>query len=76
MNDQPPRGAIWLADAFAFYLDKAAQAVHFIHDQFQEVKPLDEVKTAQDVIAYANSIRHRDPALAADLIAAANRSEE
>ena len=70
-----PRGAIWLAEAFAFYLDKAEQAVHFIADQFTETKPLDQCETAQDVIDYANSIKHRDPSFANDLIAAANRSD-
>jgi len=70
-----PRGAIWLATAFAYYYEKAEQAVHFIADQFTEVKPLDQAETAQDVIDYANSIKHRDPSFAQDLIAAANRSD-
>jgi hypothetical protein len=71
-----PRGAVWLADAFAYYLDLLDGGLDFIADQFREVKPLDKAETAQDVIAYANSIQHRDPSFAQDLIAAANRSEE
>lgn len=69
-----PRGAIWLATAAAYYIEKAEQAVRFICDQFTETKPLDEVTTPQQVIDYANSIAHRDPAFSQDLISAANRA--
>lgn len=71
----PPRGAAWLATAFAFYVAKAADAIQFIVDQFEERPPLSADSTPQEVIAYANSIRDRDPGFAADLIAAAQRAE-
>ena len=70
-----PRGSDWLATAFAFYAAKAADAVQFICDQFEERPPLNATSTPQEVIAYANIIRDRDPGFAADLIAAANRTE-
>jgi hypothetical protein len=71
-----PRGAVWAANAFTKIIDAIDGGIDFISEQFREVKPLDKAETAQDVIAYANSISKRDPSFAADLIAAANRSEE
>lgn len=69
-----PRGAIVAAGAFAKFLDIIDGGIHFIADQFREVKPLDRAETAEDVIRYANSIRHSDPSFANELIAAANRT--
>jgi hypothetical protein len=69
----PPRGAIWLATAFTYYLDKLGAALDFFARQGGS---LTDVSTPQDVVNYANSIRHTQPAFADDLIAAANRHND
>lgn len=70
-----PRGAIWAAEVFSNFLDAIDGGIDFITDQFRDVRPLDHARDSQDVIDYANSIKDRDPGFAADLIAAANRSD-
>lgn len=76
LSSGTPRGANWLATAFAYYAQRASDAVQFICDQFEERPPLGNNSTPQEVIAYANSIRDRDPGFAQDLIAAAQRAED
>jgi hypothetical protein len=71
-----PRGAFWAASAFSKLIDAIDGGIHFITDQFREHDPLGRAASAQDVINYANSIRHTDPSFAGDLIAAVNRSED
>ena len=69
-----PRGAIWAADVFSKLLDTIDGGIDFIVDQFNEPAGLEQARSAEDVIRYANSIRHQDPSFADELIAAANRS--
>lgn len=76
LSSGAPRGASWLATAALYYAEKARDAVQFICEQFEERPPLHSGSTPQEVIAYANSIRHREPGFAADLIAAAGRAED
>jgi hypothetical protein len=71
-----PRGAFWVADVFSKLLETIDGGIDFIADQFNEVKPLEQAETSQDVIRYANSIRDRDPSFANELIATASRGED
>ena len=70
-----PRGAIWLAGAFTFYLDKVFSAVEFIHDQFQDHSVLDSIKSPEAVTRYANGIKETEPELAADLLGAVSHQD-
>jgi hypothetical protein len=74
MITEAPRGAIWLADAFVYYLDKIGALIDWLHSP--AVRDRAELcRTPQELRDYAATIQESDPSLAADLIAAANRSE-
>jgi hypothetical protein len=72
---EAPRGATWLATAFTYYLDKLGSVLDFLASAGQP-RSLTDASTPQDVINYANRIRHTQPAFADDLIAAANRHND
>lgn len=71
---QPPRGAYWAAEAIVKVTDAIGRGIEFIADQFRETT-LDNAKTPEQVIDYANRIRDRHPSFANELIAAANRAQ-
>lgn len=72
-----PRGAIWAAGAFSAALDFSAEAFRRIQLLLRPIptKP-DDCITPSELRAYAERIRHSQPSLSADLIAAANRHED
>jgi len=69
----PPRGAIWAAEVVTKLTDGIGRGIEFIADQFRE-HTLNDAKTPEDVIRYANRIRDREPTFANELIAAVNRA--
>lgn len=73
INYTPPRGAIWLANAFVFYIDKAGAVIDFFNRR--DITSPDQCRTPQELRNFAASIQKREPGFAADLIAAADRAE-
>jgi hypothetical protein len=71
INYTPPPGAEWLANAVVFYVDLIGKGL----DRLSNLGSSDDFKSAEDVRAYARSIRKSEPNLADDLIAAANRHD-
>lgn len=67
----PPRGAYYLANAFAYYLDKAAGTLDWLCRP--AITGPDDCRTTDELLAFANRIRHSEPSFSADLIAAINR---
>jgi hypothetical protein len=74
MDYQAPRGAIWAANAFAKLLDAAAAVYRAVSSP--PVTAPNDCKTSTELRQYAMSIRHSDPSLSADLVAAANRYDD
>lgn len=73
---EAPRGAIWAAEVVFFTTNLVGRFVDKVYTLVRGIpSSLDSCKTADDVIAYANSIRHSQPTFANELIAAANRKE-
>jgi hypothetical protein len=61
----------YIADAFIFVGKGFSSLFAFFHQK--EIRGPDDCTTREELINYANSISHREPSFAADLIAAANR---
>lgn len=76
---EAPRGAIWAAEVVFAATNFAGAVVDKISAFARAFRgtpsSLESCKTAEDVIAYANSIRDKHPTFANELIAAANRKE-
>lgn len=76
MDYQAPRGAIWAAELFAGALDLVGKFFDKIRSaSWSPPQSLDACKNAEDVIAYANSIRFSQPTFASELLAAAGRDQ-
>lgn len=77
MFTKPPRGATWAAEAFVGLIDAFDGGIQFINEQFTEPtkNSPDDCKTPEQLRQYAYSIRHSNPSLADDLVAAANRAD-
>lgn len=75
-----PRGAEKAADVIVAVVNAIGRGLdaiwHFFGNTYDSTKPLDHCKTTEDVILYAQSIQSKQPSFAADLMAAAKRSEE
>ena len=73
---EAPKGAEYLANAFAYYLDKIGNGIQYIHDQFAEFPSLDACRTPDEVRSYARSIQNTQPGFASELFAAADRADD
>ena len=75
-------GVLRLFAAYELVSTLTASALSRLKDVLEGIssitdpRSLESAKTPQDVLAYAYSIRHREPSFAADLIAAVNREEQ
>lgn len=73
---EAPRGAFVAASVFAWMIDKMGSLADGVYSAFRSVDSPDDCKTAADLRAYAYSIMKTQPALAKELLAAADRTEE
>ena len=64
-----PRGALWFGSLAALLINALRRL-----DRWQLGLPLQEPRTAEEVLAWASRIEANDPGFAADLCAAAMRS--
>lgn len=65
-----------VASVLRHCVSRTSDTVQFIADQFREIKTPDDCSTPEELRNYAYGIIDRNPSLAQDLIAAANRADD
>jgi hypothetical protein len=72
---QPPKGAMTLSNLIIGSINMVGRLVDRVGLNFRTIDSPEDCRTVDELRAYAYSIRHSQPGLAADLLAAADRHD-